>query len=674
MNEQLQVEISAEVKEFIDALKDAVAVLKDLQGELDDTDDKTKQTGKQTKKAGKQVKKGWEDAKKAVKDFNDQVQKVGEVCKKVLTFAATAAVGLATALLATSAATEEYRTNQAKLNTAFQNAGLTANEASQTYKDLYRVLGDDGKAVEAANHLSQLGTNQRQLSQWTMICQGAYATFGDSLPIESLTEAANETAKTGQLTGALADALNWAGVNEDDFRAKLEACNNEQEREALIRRTLLGLYGEAAGAYEKNAAALLAQHEAEMRLNEQMAILGATMQPVNTMLTNLAATVLEQLNPYISALAEQYMPVLQQAFADAGTKIGEFITWIADNWETLVKLGEVILIIASAFTVFSAVMSVVNFVMAACPVTWIVLGIVALIAVIAICIVYWEEISAAMSEAWDSALNWLNQQGTIGEMCAKALTAAKDTVMDGLDKIKQAYEENGGGIKGVVAGYLAAVNAFWTSGFTYIDNLTGNKLTAIRDSIASKLGEAKAKAASVLESLKSTFSTKLSSAWATATSIFNNIKSGITEKITAAKEAVSTAIQNIKEFFNFSWSLPELKMPKITIEGEFSLSPISVPHFAISWNAMGGVFDTPTIFGSANGLQGIGEDGAEAVVPLENNLGWLDKLAGMLDERMNKRGSTPVILEVDGKVFAQTSIDTINTLTRQTGQLALNIV
>jgi hypothetical protein len=102
-------------------------------------------------------------------------------------------------------------------------------------------------------------TNEKELAEWTTICEGVYATFGDSLPIEGLTEAANETAKVGQITGSLADALNWAGVSEDEFNAKLEACNTEAEREALIRETLIGLYDEAAANYEENAAGILAQ-------------------------------------------------------------------------------------------------------------------------------------------------------------------------------------------------------------------------------------------------------------------------------------------------------------------------------------------------------------------------------------------------------------------------------
>ena len=94
------------------------------------------------------------------------------------------------------------------------------------------------------------------------------------MPIEGLTEAANETAKVGDLTGSLADALNWAGVNEEEFQAKLDACNTEAEREALIRETLTGLYKDAADSYEKNAAGILAQNEAQAKMTEAMAKLG----------------------------------------------------------------------------------------------------------------------------------------------------------------------------------------------------------------------------------------------------------------------------------------------------------------------------------------------------------------------------------------------------------------
>ena len=100
--------------------------------------------------------------------------------------------------------------------------------------------------------------------------------------------------------------------------------------------------------------------------------------------------------------------------------------------------------------------------------------------------------------------------------------------------------------------------------------------------------------------------------------------------------------------------------------------PPKVPKFSISWHEFGGVFDAPALFGFGGGLHGLGENGAEAIVPLEKNTKWLDRLATMLNEKQG--GSRPIILQVDGKTFAQVSVDSINALTRQTGSLPLKLV
>ena len=128
-------------------------------------------------------------------------------------------------------------------------------------------------------------------------------------------------------------------------------------------------------------------------------------------------------------------------------------------------------------------------------------------------------------------------------------------------------------------------------------------------------------------------------------------------------------VDKAKNILKFDWSLPKLKMPHLNISGEFSLSPPKVPKFSIDWYAQGGVFDTPTLFPYGNGqIGGLGEAGAEAIVPLENNTKWLDKIA----ERL-QGGRTPIYLQVDGKTFAEISVDTINQLTRQRGSLPLVI-
>lgn len=227
---------------------------------------------------------------------------------------ATAAVGTATAIggafVSVSENTREYRNEMAKLDTAFQTAGHSSEAAKKTYSELNAVLGDSGQATEAANHLAMLCDTEEELQKWTDICTGVYATFGDSIPIEGLTEAANETAKVGTLTGSLADALNWAGVNEEEFQASLDKCNTEQERQALITETLTGLYDEASSTFKETNADIIEANKAQEKMNDTMAQIGAIAEPVITTFLNMFSEMLLNYMPMIQSMAETFLPLL----------------------------------------------------------------------------------------------------------------------------------------------------------------------------------------------------------------------------------------------------------------------------------------------------------------------------------------------------------------------------
>lgn len=607
MNEELKIIISAE----IDSLKKGVAEAKKNITDL-------------TSKGGS-----------GFKQFETAVTKASGVSNKVLKTTAGAVAGVGGALLALVPATEEYRNAQAKLDTAFESVGSNAEQAQSTYNDLYRVLGDGDVAVEAAGHLAKLTTSEKELSEWTTICEGVYATFGDSLPIEGLTEAANETAKVGQLTGSLADALNWAGVNEDEFNAKLAACNTEAEREALIRETLTGLYDDAAANYEKNAAGLLAQQEAEAKMAEATGELGEALQPVMTSLTELGADVLADLAPYITEFAEESLPEIQEALDGVGETVGEVLTFIGEHWEIIVPLAGIVLGIAAAISILSTGLGIYNTItgvtaivnMAAVgPILLIVAGIAALIAIIVVCVKHWDEIKATIE---------------------KFVNAAKVRIYEFVEGVKQKFED--------------------------MKTAVSEKVEAIKTAVSEKFENIKTTATEKFEAVKTTISDKIQGAKDTVLGIFDNIKKGIKEKIENARDTVKGAIEKIKGFFKFKWELPKIKLPHFNISGKFSLNPPSIPKFSVKWYQKGGIFDKPTLFGYGNGmLGGLGENGAEAVVPLEKNTEWMNVLANKLSERMGG-SSTPIILQVDGKTFAQTTIKSINDLTRQTGTLALNL-
>ena len=653
MNEQLKIIISAQIDNLKKNVEDAQKKIASFKGEVE----------------------------KASKNVDSHMQSMGSAAVSAGKAMATAFVAVGAALIALGASTMEYRTEQAKLQTSFEAAGGSAEQAKTTYNDLYRVLGDSGQATEAAAHLAQLTTNQKELSEWTNICQGVYATFGDSLPIESLTEAVNETAKTGQVTGALADALNWAGISEDEFQAKLEACVGETEREMLIRQTLNGVYSDAAAAYEENNAALLAQNEAQASLQETTAKLGEAVQPVITAFTQFASDALAQVVPYIQQIAADYGPQLTEVLGTMAELTGQVIGFVVDNIGTIGTIAGIITGIVTAIGLYNAV-AAIKAAMAAAEVTtvWalvaayaaqavavaaalapyllIVAAIAAVIAIIVICVKHWDEIKEAVAKAWD----WIKEK----------TQAAVEAVVEWFENMKAKIQEKIEAAKQVISNVFSAIKEVITNYVQAYLSVVTSIFDGIKNAIQTRIETAKAVISNVVALIKAIFTGDFGAAKTAVLNIFDAIKSGIQTRIENAKNAVKNVNDAIKGFFNFSWSLPSLKLPHISITGSFSLTPPSVPKFSISWYAKGGVFDMPTLFGYGGALGGLGENGAEAVVPLENNLGWLDKLAGMLHERMG--GNTPIILNVDGKVFAQTAISTINQQTKQTGQLALQII
>ena len=182
----------------------------------------------------------------------------------------------------------------------------------------------------------------------------------------------------------------------------------------------------------------------------------------------------------------------------------------------------------------------------------------------------------------------------------------------------------------------------------------------------------KTKAVESFTNLKEGIASRVEAIKSSVAEKFNAIKQKILTPIQNARDKVKEMIDKIRSFFNFTWSLPKLKMPHLKITGEFSISPPRVPKFSVDWYARGGVFDKPTLFTSGGRLGGLGEAGAEAIVPLENNTQWLDKIADRLSAKFG--GGRNIVLQVDGKTFGQISVDSINALTKQTGNLPLVIV
>ena len=316
------------------AAKETAEALEQLGNDSGDAVDGAKDVDKNADKAADSLDDFSDSADKAGDAGDGLGSKLGGAAKAGLAAVATAATAAVGALVGSAEATREYRTAMGKLDTAFETAGHSAETAAATYGALQGVLGETDQAVEAANHLAKLTDSEEDLATWTDIATGVYATFGDSLPIEGLTEAANETAKTGSLTGALADALNWAGVNEEQFQEQLDACTTEQERQALITETLNGLYSDAAAAYRETNAEIIRANEANEAWTSSLAEVGASVEPILTDVKMLGASLLSDLLPGITEVTDAFRGLLSgdaASAAELGEALSDIITELLEK-------------------------------------------------------------------------------------------------------------------------------------------------------------------------------------------------------------------------------------------------------------------------------------------------------------------------------------------------------
>ena len=316
---------------------------------------------KAAKKSGKNIDDSMMQATRKVVAFkNKSLTALGDFAKKGVKAAGAAVAGMTAAFIALDGATEEYRVAQGKLNAGFQAAGFSTDVARKSYRNFYAILGDTDTATEASQLLANMAKNAEDVTKWTRIAAGVHGTFGDSLPIEGLVESANETARTGQVTGVFADALNWVGIMEDDFNAKLEQTTDVSKRNQLIMDTLSKTYDKAADSFYANNQQVVNARRNHATLDEMLAKVGDTSSKVKNQLWVLAGaaedgsirsgSALDWVQKKADALTDWLSNLdlsnlkkqFDEKFAQTLQKAGDAVQWCRDNSDTLIATLKVL--------------------------------------------------------------------------------------------------------------------------------------------------------------------------------------------------------------------------------------------------------------------------------------------------------------------------------------------
>ena len=306
---QQAIKLRTQINNETSDLKKSEAEIKKQEKALDDLGKESKDTEKDTEKLGE----AFEGLKKASKVAVGAVAAVGAAC-----------VGAVSGFLALGESTKETQTAMAKLDASFVSAfgdTIRASEiATDAIYDLYGVVGDMDRATEAANLLAKMSKTEEDVDKNTRILTGVFAQYGDSIPTEGLAEGMAATAEMAQVQGVLADALEWQGINLDDYNAKLQSMSGAEERSAYIQETLIGLYGESADAYREKNKELIESNEAQLRLEQELAELGKIALPIVTELKNMASNLLLTIKPFVELIGSGLKDALDGS-ADAADKL-----------------------------------------------------------------------------------------------------------------------------------------------------------------------------------------------------------------------------------------------------------------------------------------------------------------------------------------------------------------
>ena len=514
------------------AINNQSATVKKVKSDIDHYSGSLKEltdAGVKTKDELAKVNKKLEEQKQAAKDLGSGILAGASVG---IAGIGAACVGAFAGLNSIVEETKELRTQMGMLETAFTEAGHSVGASEKTFNDLFGVLGDSDQATEASMHLAEFAKNEKELEELTNSLTGAYARFGKSLPVENIAEGVNTTLTLNQANAGMVDAIEFAGGSVEEFNAKLQSLDTEEEKRALILKTLNESYGEAGETYKEVNKDVIAANEAQNKYNQAMADIAKKAQPAitsfKTAMVGVLQTVLEKFNEVdIEGLIGKISGAITTLVNVALPPLMTGLTWVLDNANWLVPvLGSLVGIIGA----ISAGIKIYNGVMA---------------------------IAKVVQLAWNAAMT-ANPIGL------------------------------------VIAAIALLAGAFVT---------LLNKCEGFRNFFLNMWEGIKKAASATMEFLGKVFS-----------GIINIYKGYINGIISGINMAIGL--------------LNKIKIPDWEIFGSYAGKGINIPK--IPKLAEGGIVDRAT-------LAMVGEAGKEAIMPLEHNTEWIDKLADKIGARTGNK-------------------------------------
>lgn len=557
-------------------------------------------------------------------------------------------------------ATEEVRNSLARVEASAKSNGKTVQGSIELYDELNKYYMDDNASSNCVSNILSIKASQEDLKETVEGMLGVWAEYGDGIDKESLAEDIALTVKMGEVQGALSEVIERTGGNVEEFQKGLAGCKTEEEKLAFVNNYLNGKLGETKKQFDETNETQIAYNDSQKQLEKSQARLAEAILPVKAGFNNLKNTILQALTPAIEWLSEKIQglidwfnglsPQTQEIIKTIGIVTGVVLILVG-------VLGSIALVIGTVSTVlgfFGITLATVGATIL--PIIGIILAVIAVISLIVLAIKNWGNIVDWLTAKWNQFKEWIgNLWNTIKTNVSNAVNGVKTVIISTWTKIKAVTSVVWNAVVGVITTVWNAISTKVQTAINKVKSVITTVWNSIKSVTSSIWNGIKSTISTVWNGIKSTIQTAINkvksvaqtgfnliktyiinpikTAYTNVKTVFGNIYNTIKDKINSAKEAVKNAVDRIRStLVNFKpkWSIPKPSLPNFHAtlrwsEGTAFGKTFKYPS-GITWNAKGGIFTQPTIFATPNaGLQGVGEAGAEAILPLDGFYKHLDE-------------------------------------------------